>query len=64
MAKDFLSKNVYKKAIRKFFDTFIFVVDDSVREALTSCLALYVEKMHEEEYFENLLYPTIDKMAE
>ena len=42
MAKEFLSKNTYKKAIRKFFDTFIFSVDDTVREALTGCLALYV----------------------
>ena len=60
MSKDFLSKPVYRKIIRRFFDTFIFVVDSSVREALTHCLALYVEKMQEEEYFEALVYPSID----
>lgn len=27
-------------------------------------MALYVEKMQEEEYFEELLFPTIDKMEQ
>lgn len=50
--------------IRKFFDNHIFEVDGIVRESLTRSLALYVEKMHEDEYFENLIFPKIDKMAE
>lgn len=50
--------------IQKFFDNNIFIVDGIIRKSLTDCLSLYIEKMHEEDYFENLIYPKIDKMAD
>lgn len=33
-----------------------------MRESLARSLALFVEKLHDEEYFEGLIYPHIDKM--
>ena len=38
------------------------MISENVRPALAKCLALYVDKMHEERFFEELLYPTISKM--
>lgn len=64
MTFQFLSKPTFKSLIQKFFDNNIFVVDGNIRKSLTDCLSLYIEKMHEEDYFENLIYPKIDKMAD
>ena len=33
-----------------------------MRPALAKCLAIYIDKMQEEKYFEELLYPTITRM--
>lgn len=38
------------------------MISENVRPALAKCLALYVEKLHEERFFEDLLYPMITKM--
>lgn len=58
----FLSKESYKNIISSFFSDHLFSISENVRPALAKCLALYVEKMNEERFFEGLLYPVISKM--
>lgn len=62
MNQQFLAKEQYKSLIRDFFLQHVFTVAEEVKGPLAKCLALYVEKMHEEIFFENLIYPEVDRM--
>jgi hypothetical protein len=58
----FLSRESYRHTLRELFTDHLFSIPENVRFSLTACLALYVDKMHEERFFEDLLYPALDSM--
>ena len=62
LTQQFLAKDEYKKVIRAFYDKFIFNSTDEVRSTLAISMAIYIEKMHEDSYFEDLIFPEIDRM--
>ena len=64
MNKEFLSRAHYREIITGLFRDNLFAISERVRPALAKCLSIYIDKMQEEKFFEELLYPTITKMDE
>lgn len=62
LQQQFMMKDQYKNKIREFFQKNIFSSHGDVRMALAKGLAIWVEKMREEKFFEELICPQIEKM--
>lgn len=62
LQQQFMMKDIYKNKLREFFEKHIFTVEGDVRAAVAKCLGIWVEKMREEKFFEDLIYPQIEKM--
>ena len=55
----YLSRESFKQTIRAIFSDNLYTIPEAVRPSLARSLALYIDKMHEERFFEDLLYSTI-----
>lgn len=62
LQQQFMMKEGYKTKIREFFAKNIFVTHGDVRNAMAKGLAIWVEKMRDEKFFEELILPQIEKM--
>ncbi len=54
-----MMKDQYRNKIREFFATNIFTSHGDVRNSLAKAMAIWVEKMREEKFFEELILPQI-----
>jgi len=59
LQQQFMMKDFYKGKIRDFFTKNIFIVHGDVRSSLAKAMAIWVEKMRDEKFFEELIYPQV-----
>lgn len=62
LQQQFMMKDQYKNKIRDFLSRNVFTCHGDVRISLARAIAIWVEKMKEEKFFEELVCPQIEKM--
>jgi hypothetical protein len=51
LQQQFMMKETFKTQIRQFFTDNIFTIEGAIRESFARCLAIWIEKMREEQFF-------------